>query len=190
MKTGDVDQPWGFITVYIADYVGSVAIVFVVQAVLTRNGTRAVGTETPPDVYQVAWLAGGPKRVVETAIAGLVLRERILVARSGRLTVVRGATPFGPVEAAVCQELLALRLTVWRVGCRLRRHRSIEAVADQVRSGGLLLVGSRALLWRLVLFVPAVVWCVGLVRALSSASSGRPGFQHHESRQYAVHRTV
>lgn len=159
---------------YIAGYLASLMIVLVVQAVLTRTGTRAAGIETRLDVYQVACLAGGPDRVVETAIAGLVLREQLLVTGSGRLTVVRGAAPFGPVEVAVCQELVALARTVSRVVSRLRFHRSVEAVVDQVRSRGLLLVRSRVRLWRLVLFVPVVVWCVGLVGALNSGSSGRP----------------
>lgn len=88
------------------------------------------GSEMPPDVYQVAYFYGGRDRVVETAIAGLVLREQIRVFPSGRLTVVRGATPFGPVEVAVCGELRALSPTVSRMVSRLRSHRSVKAVVD------------------------------------------------------------
>jgi uncharacterized protein (TIGR04222 family) len=173
-----VDQPWGlsgpqFIAVYIAGYIASVVIVFLVQAVLTRTDAGAAHTVPPLDVYQTAYLAGGPLRVVETAIAGLALRDQILVARRGRLTAVQGATPFGPIEAAVCHELTPTA-SKGRVLSRLRRHPSVESIADQVRSHGLLLAPSRTLLWRLVLFLPAAMWCVGLVRAINGSSLHRP----------------
>jgi uncharacterized protein (TIGR04222 family) len=178
VETAEMDQPWGlsgpqFTAVYIAGFIASVVIVFVVQAMLIRTDARTTGAETPLEVYQAAYLAGGPNRVIETAIAGLALREQILVARRGRLTAVRDATPFGPVEAAVCQELTPTA-SQGRVLSRLRRHPSVEAIADQVRSRGLLLAPSRALLWRLVLLVPVAVWCVGLARAVNGADLGRP----------------
>ena len=175
-----MNQPWGlsgpqFTALYIVGYLAAVVLVFVVQAVLTRTGARAGDVETPLDVYQAAYLAGGPNRVVETAIAGLALREQILVARQGRLTAIHGATPFGPVEAAVCQELaMTSTASRARVSSRLRRHPVLEAIAEQVRSRGLVLAPARALSWRLVLFVPVAVWCVGLVRAINGAHLGRP----------------
>jgi len=177
-----MNQPWGlsgpqFTTLYIVGYLVAVVIVFAVQAVLSGTGARATAraadAQTPLDVYQAAYLAGGPNRVVQTAVAGLALREQILVARQGRLTAVRGAMPFGPVETAVCQELTPTASRA-RVSSRLRRHPVVEAIGDQVRSRGLLLAGSRALMWRLVLLVPVAVWCVGLVRAINGAHLGRP----------------
>jgi uncharacterized protein (TIGR04222 family) len=57
---------------------------------------------------------------------------------------------------------------------RLRRHPSVEAIGHQVRSLGLLLTSSRVLVWRLVLVLPVVVWCVGLVRVINGAHLGRP----------------
>ena len=175
-----MNQPWGlsgpqFTALYVVGYLAAVVIVFVVQAVLTRTGARAADAGTPLDVYQAAYLAGGPNRVVETAIAGLALREQILVARQGRLTAVHGATPFGPVEAAVCQELtMTSTASRTRVSSRLRHHPVVEAIAEQVRSRGLVLAPARAMIWRLVLFVPVAVWGVGLVRAINGANLGRP----------------
>ncbi|HWC82287.1 MAG TPA: TIGR04222 domain-containing membrane protein [Pseudonocardiaceae bacterium] len=175
-----MNQPWGltgpeFTNLYIVGYLAAVVVVFVVQALVTRTGARPADTTTPLDVYQAAYLTGGPGRVVQTAIAGLALRQQILVARRGRLTEVHGARPNGPVEAAVCQELaLVGTASQTSVVSRLRHHPSVAAVADQVRSRGLLIAPSGAMVWRLVLFVPAVVWCVGLVRAVNGANLGRP----------------
>lgn len=171
-----MDQPWGlsgpqFTGLYIAGFVASVVVVFVVQGVLARIGSRAAGADVRLDVYQAAYVAGGPARVVDTAIAGLALRDQILVARGGRLTAVSGARAFGPVEAAVCQELnpTASRAAVVS---RLRRHPVVEAIGDQMRSRGLMF--ERALPWRLVLLLPVAVWVVGLVRAVNGAHLGRP----------------
>lgn len=179
-KLGCMNQPWGlsgpqFTILYFVGYIGAMMVVFAVHALLTRTDVRAADTGTPLDVDEVAYLTGGPNRVVETAIAGLALREQILVARQGRLTAVRDATPFGPVEAAVCHELArASTASKTRVLFRMRGHPSVEAIGDQARSRGLLLDPFRARVWRLVLGVPVAVWCVGVVRAINGAALGRP----------------
>src|SRR3712207_7998499 len=62
------------------------------------------GTHVPllrPDLYEVAYLAGGPRRVVETAVVALVENGRLRVDRAtGRLHVV-DAHRRHPVEAVV-----------------------------------------------------------------------------------------
>ena len=173
-----MDQPWGisgpaFTGLYIGAYAVALVIVFVLQAAVARTGSRAAGTDVRLDVYQAAYVAGGPARVVDTAIAGLALRRQILVGRGGRLTATGGATPFGPFETAVCEQLTPTA-SRGAVVSRLRRHPVIESVGDQVRSHGLMFSGARTLPWRLVLLLPVAVWVVGLVRAVNGANLGRP----------------
>jgi uncharacterized protein (TIGR04222 family) len=175
-----MNQPWGlsgpqFTGLYIALFVAAIVLVFVMQLVLTRADRRSADTGIPLDTYQIAYLSGGPSRVLETAIAGLALRDQILVARRGKLTAVHGASPNGPVEAAVYHELtMTDTAPQGRILHRLRHHAAVEAIRDQVRSLGLLLSPSRLLLWRLVMLLPVAVWCVGLVRAINGAHLGRP----------------
>jgi uncharacterized protein (TIGR04222 family) len=94
-------------------------------------------------------VAGGYRRVADTAIAKLVMDRHVLVSRRGELTVATGATPNGPVEQAVCMALrdTTSRLTLHR---RLRHDPAILAVAAQSRSRELFFSGPRALWWRLV----------------------------------------
>ncbi|GAA1289577.1 hypothetical protein Psi02_16980 [Planotetraspora silvatica] len=89
-------------------------LVAVVVAVLARNAAsaftrehqriRSVSGFSRDDLthYELAYLAGGPRRVINTAIALLVDRELVRVARGGRVTVVAGAVPpADEVERAV-----------------------------------------------------------------------------------------
>ena len=52
------------------------------------------------DLYEIAYLAGGPERAVDTALVALVQTGRIRVHSPGRFAAV-GLTPPAPVEAAV-----------------------------------------------------------------------------------------
>ncbi|SDG88853.1 TIGR04222 domain-containing protein [Sinosporangium album] len=54
--------------------------------------------------YELAYLAGGPRRVVNTALAGLASAEAVRIARGGLVTLVSGASP--PAEP-VQQDIIA-----------------------------------------------------------------------------------
>ncbi|MEO3862753.1 TIGR04222 domain-containing membrane protein [Acrocarpospora sp. B8E8] len=84
-------------------------LVFSVASAVSRELRRVRSRHAlggpPPDVYELAYLAGGPRRTVNTAIAMLSAQGKIRVARGGRVTTVAGAS--GSREA-VEQELLDL----------------------------------------------------------------------------------
>jgi uncharacterized protein (TIGR04222 family) len=171
-----MDQPWGlsgpqFLAVYLIGFVAALVLMFVLQAAISRAGARGVDVEL--DVYQAAYLASGWRRVVDTAIAGLALRDQILVARGGRLTLASGAIGDTPVELAVCGALggTTSRPSVYR---RVRRHPAVRSVGEQMRSRGLLLDGARRVLWRLVVLLPVAVWLVGLARVRNGEKLHRP----------------
>lgn len=56
---------------------------------------------------------------------------------------------------------------------RVRDHPALRAIEGQVRSRGLLLAGTHALLWWLTRLLPVVVAAVGLVHALTGYQSHR-----------------
>ncbi|GAB1821252.1 TIGR04222 domain-containing membrane protein [Herbidospora sp. RD11066] len=62
--------------------------------------------QNPPDSYSLAFLAGGPRRVVNTAIAVLVSQSRVRISRDGTVTAVRGMS--GAPAERVEQEVLDL----------------------------------------------------------------------------------
>jgi uncharacterized protein (TIGR04222 family) len=171
-------QPWGlsgpqFTGLYVAGYLGALVIVCVAQAMLSRLGSVAAGTDARLDDHAVAYLAGGPTRVLDTAIAGLALRGQVLVARGGTITAVRGGRPSGPVEATV-YEALGRNTSRNAIHRALRDHPEITGIGDAMRSRGLLLSRPRALAWRWVLVLPVAVWVVGVVRAVNGAHLHRP----------------
>ncbi len=85
-------------------------------------------TAPPLDLYEIAYLAGGPDRVVDTALVALVESGRVRVHAPGELAVVEPGRQH-PVEAAVMDA----------VGTR--GHRSVDTVrwrlADDERIAGL-----------------------------------------------------
>jgi uncharacterized protein (TIGR04222 family) len=116
-------------------------LTLVIQGLLTRVGARRGAGDLRPDVWQGAFVAGGYQRVVDTALAGLAFRDQVTVSRRGKLTLLGGATPRGPIEWAVCT---ALRTTTKRrtVLRRLRFDPVMLAVEQQTRSCGLMLGGA------------------------------------------------
>ncbi|MEV4221774.1 TIGR04222 domain-containing membrane protein [Nonomuraea sp. NPDC049725] len=104
--------------------------------------------------YELAYLAGGPKRVVNTAIAVLVRSERLRVSRGGQLHRLTGSSrPKEPVERAV---LDAVRAQPTGLPAASVRHQvgngpAVDGVRHQlVRYGLLVPDGSHATARRLL----------------------------------------
>ncbi|MFF9850309.1 TIGR04222 domain-containing membrane protein [Streptomyces litmocidini] len=110
--------------VYLAGAVG-IALV-ITRVVRTRGGPGG----PVHDRYEVAFLNGGPARVVDTALAALQADGRIAIGGPGIVAVVR-STAYDPVERAVLQEHAAaptgalhhLRLSVMR-------HPAVQEIGD------------------------------------------------------------
>ncbi|HET9141879.1 TIGR04222 domain-containing membrane protein [Actinophytocola sp.] len=171
-------EPWGisgplFVVLYDVIFAGSVILMLLVQKVLTRAGSGRGADTAELDVYEAAHLAGGVRRLVDTAIAALAIRGLVHVSRDGRLTVTGDAGGAGPIETAVATELRRnpLRSVVYAM---VRNAPAVRAVDRRLRSRGLLLGGSRALLWRLVAVPPVVVFAIGILRLVNGLALGRP----------------
>lgn len=179
IHNGSMTQPWGisgpeFVALYFVGIFVSMFLVMVAHALLPRVGFSGNDAPIPAlDLYQAAYLADGPGRVVDTAIVGLVVREQVILARGRRLTAVSGAAVTDPIEGAVYESLRPTesRAAVHR---RLRDHPTVTLIGDHLRAQGLMLDETRCLLWRLVLLVPVAVWLIGLVRAINGVSLHRP----------------
>jgi hypothetical protein len=90
------------------------------------------------DLYDVAQLAGGLARVVDTAVVSLLERGRLRVDDTGRLHAV-GSTPGRPVESAVL-DLAGRRPRRSIASMRLRAQEDprLTGVADRLVAAGLL----------------------------------------------------
>jgi uncharacterized protein (TIGR04222 family) len=108
-KGDDVDQPWGlsaaqFLTAYLIVLVGCQAGAIYTRAKVRASSARMSHGTPALEVYETAYLAGGPTRVIDTAVAGLAGIGRIRVGPDGRLSWV-GQLARQPVELAVSEQV-------------------------------------------------------------------------------------
>jgi hypothetical protein len=93
---------------------------------------------TQPDVYDVACLAGGTQRVVDTALVALLVTGRIRAVAPGELQVVEPRRRH-PVEAAVLDAVGARgRRSVETVHWRAQADERITGLVGRLHSAGLL----------------------------------------------------
>jgi hypothetical protein len=99
------------------------------------------GTHVPllrSDLYEIAYLAGGPRRVVETAVVALVENGRLRVDRAtGRLHVVDPHRRH-PVEAVVLDAVGPRGRSFGGLAWRARSDPRLATVADGLDRNGLL----------------------------------------------------
>ncbi|MFF2223970.1 TIGR04222 domain-containing membrane protein [Streptomyces globisporus] len=115
------------------------SVLLVVKAVVERSRRPSPGPGvTLHDLYEVAFLNGGPARVVDTALTALHADGRLIVGGPGIVAVQR-AQANDPVERAVLQELAAApngALHVLREA--VMRHPAVQEVGDGLAARGLL----------------------------------------------------
>jgi hypothetical protein len=91
-----------------------------------------------PDVYDVACLAGGPERVVDTALVVLLVTGRVRAVSAGELQVVDPRRRH-PVEAAVLDAVGGRgRRSIGTVRWRALTDERVTGIARRLRGEGLL----------------------------------------------------
>jgi uncharacterized membrane protein YgcG len=99
------------------------------------------GTHVPllgSDLYEIAYLAGGPRRAVEAAVVALIEDGRLRVIRSIAELHVVDPRPRHPVEAAVHDAAgPRARRSIDGIVRRLRTDARLVALADGLRQAGL-----------------------------------------------------
>ncbi|WP_097976028.1 TIGR04222 domain-containing membrane protein [Streptomyces sp. gb14] len=115
------------------------SVLLVVKAVVERSRRPSPGSGVAlHDLYEVAFLNGGPARVVDTVLTALHADGRLVVGGPGIVAVQR-AQANDPVERAVLQELAAApngALHVLREA--VMRHPAVQEVGDGLAARGLL----------------------------------------------------
>ncbi len=115
------------------------SVLLIVKAVAERSRRPSPGPGVAlHDLYEVAFLNGGPARVVDTALTTLHADGRLAVGGPGIVAVQR-AQANDPVERAVFQELAAApngALHVLREA--VMRHPAVQEVGDGLAARGLL----------------------------------------------------
>src|SRR4051812_40440301 len=104
-----MNEPWGisgpqFVALYITALVVATVVTFLLRRrsrhVSVPPGQEALTTE------QVAYLAGGPHRMVDAALAELIERNAIRMVRHGRLHGTKSISPRTALESEVHKEVM------------------------------------------------------------------------------------
>ncbi|MET9770344.1 TIGR04222 domain-containing membrane protein [Streptomyces sp. NPDC006415] len=115
------------------------SVLLVVKAVAERSRRPSPGPRPElHDLHEVAFLNGGPARVVDTALTALHADGRLVVGGPGIVAVQR-AQANDPVERAVFQELAAApNGALHSLREAVMRHPAVQEVGDGLAARGLL----------------------------------------------------
>ncbi|MFJ6185899.1 TIGR04222 domain-containing membrane protein [Streptomyces sp. NPDC092295] len=157
------------------------SVLLIAGVVRSRGGVT--GTPAVHDVWEAAFLGGGPGRVVDAALAGMHADGRLAIGGPGIVAVIRPVAHH-PVEQAVLQEhamapsgaLHALRLAVMRAP-------AVQQVGDALAARGLVAPRVRTRPWRtwgvtqgvLCFIALPASFIAGAVATFGSSGSGAGG---------------
>lgn len=124
---------------------------------------------------ELAFLAGGPRRVVEVAIARLVETGQIHVARNGLLTAANTANDDDRVQEAVLGQVGRRPSTAWSVIHNVSDGAAVRAVGDQLVEQRLLVAPAQAAATRRRAVLGfSVVGAIGVLRFVEGLRLDRP----------------
>ncbi|MGW5054499.1 TIGR04222 domain-containing membrane protein [Actinokineospora sp. NPDC004072] len=177
-------EPWGisgpdFLRIYLVGFVfvllfaAAVRIAIRAGTPVGRSAAGMIGAEQL-SVHELAYLAGGPTRVVETAVARLLDLGKVKANRTGSIRVVAGATATDLVDRAVLQDTkrYAYRSVGPLVG-QVARDDAVQAVRSSLVGKGLLVDGG-AMRARLAAVPALVLLVVGVARWVNGIAEGYP----------------
>ncbi|WP_020658036.1 TIGR04222 domain-containing membrane protein [Amycolatopsis benzoatilytica] len=172
-------EPWGlsgpqFLLLYGTALVavGVAWLLWPSVALALRGGTQA-DLASPLDVYRFAYLAGGPNRVVDTAIAALLEQNRLRASSGGRLSRIASGLLATPIEAAIYEAVGQSSRTVAQV----RASKAVlpptqELGRDLERRGLVVVVSGRYRVGIALAFL--ALFAVGAIRSVNGAHLHRP----------------
>ncbi len=175
-------EPWGingpdFLRIYLVGFVFVLLFAAAVRIAVRAGsavGRSAAGTVSADQlsVHELAYLAGGPRRVVETAVARLLDLGKLRASRHGTVRVVARATATDSVDREVlthAERYRAIGPLVDRVG----RGDAVRGVRTSLTVKGLLVDGGAARA-RLAAVPAVVLLVVGVARWVNGVAQGFP----------------
>ncbi|WP_436496019.1 TIGR04222 domain-containing membrane protein [Actinokineospora sp. HUAS TT18] len=179
-----MNEPWGlsgpeFLRIYLVGLFFALLFALAVR-IIVRTGnaeTRPTGGTIRPSqltVSELAYLAGGARRVVETAVARLIDQGRIRPSRKGTVRVVEGSTPTDPLDRAVLSDVTRYGdRTIGLLVDKVSQDDAVRGVGDSLARKGLL-VGEAAARARWGALPLVVLFVIGAARWINGISDGRP----------------
>ncbi|PWW62258.1 TIGR04222 domain-containing membrane protein [Actinokineospora spheciospongiae] len=167
------------------DFLRGYAVAFAVAVLcwvavrlIARSGPRSTSADASPHslltLDELAYLAGGPRRVAETALARLLDGGLVRPSRSGQVQVVAGATSANRVDRALLSDAGGFRHRTVRVLIdKVGRSGAVDDVRAALTGKGLLVdQGPRYRVGSVLAL--GLLFAVGVVRLVAGAAGGRP----------------
>lgn len=176
-----MDDTWGipgptFLAIYAILLVLPliVALLWTIAVKVGRKTPRAAVSGPQPTTYELAYLAGGPDRVVDTAIATLVDRGTLRVSSAKELQLT-GAEPADPIERAVAKSAKPGHKSTTRgIRDRLRMSGPMQALAKDLEARGLVVADRTPQIRQVAFVLYLAVLVLGVARLIAGISSDRP----------------
>jgi uncharacterized protein (TIGR04222 family) len=174
-----VEQPWGlsgpeFLKIYWIAL--GVSALF---AIGVRIRMRASGGSEPAralDIDELAYLAGGPRRVVEASITRLIEAEALRSTRRGTVGLIGKPKVVNAVDRAVVEDAGRYsRRTLNLMMASVAQHQSVRAIATRLGELGMLIEPATAKRTLRVGVLPMVaLFAIGVVRWVNGIAIGAP----------------
>jgi uncharacterized protein (TIGR04222 family) len=172
-----MDEPWGisgpdFVVVYAIGLVVAAIVTFVLRHRI-GSGPVPAGRE-PLSVEQLGYLAGGPGRMIETALAALIERNAVRVERRGKLLTTGSRTGQTELETAILRKVSERPgWTVVKLRGSLASTQLFDRARAELADRGLLLRNMYGKVARAALPVILVAG-VGIARLVNGVRLSRP----------------
>ena len=174
-----MERPWGlsgpeFLELYWIALAVSVAFAILVRVRL--RGTRGGAPAGALGLLDIAFLTGGPRRVVETSVAGLIDSGALVPARNGAVRLAGSAVADHPVDQAVLADATRYRYrTLTLLITSVSEQDAPRAVGRRLGELGYLVAPDRAKRWRRIGVAPmALLFVVGVVRWINGQMISAP----------------
>lgn len=151
-----------------------VGLVWTIVAKLGAKAPRAEVSGQQPTMYEFAYLAGGPDRVVDTVIATLVDRGTLRVSSAKQLQLT-GPAPADPIEKIVAKGANpGYNATTRGIRDRVRLSGPMQALAKDLEARGLVVVDRTPRIRRVVYFLYLGVLVLGVARLIAGIAGDHP----------------
>jgi uncharacterized protein (TIGR04222 family) len=178
-----MEDTWGipeptFTGIYLLGFSAALLFAFAVR-ILTRSGAAAAtaaASDEALSAQDLACLTGGPRRVVEAAVAQLVDAGQLRASRDGYLQAGKHSSGADPVERTVLADVARHgRRSTRMLIDRLAGADAVGEVTARMMRSGYLVDGELAARRKMIGLIPAVtVFSIGLVRWFAGIANDRP----------------
>jgi uncharacterized protein (TIGR04222 family) len=175
-----MEDTWGisgpdFISLYLLAVLVSLLFAFAVR-ILTRSGTVTTTAPEALTALEVACLTGGPRRVVEAAVAQLVDTGQLRPARNGYVRVTNLIEPTNEVERTILADVRkhghrSIAMLTYRLGS----SQAVKDVSERLVRAGYLIDEKIAARRKMIGTIPIIVVLgVGIIRWLNGLGNDKP----------------